>query len=77
MKQAEKLDRLNLFYNLEERALDPRQSDKIWLLYEARQWTYKAFYDTVLVVGQWLKNTHGVQKNEIVALDCMNHPYAL
>lgn len=74
IKKAEKNGTQNFFYRLEEHALDAKQAERPLLVYEGREWTYRQFYDTVLKYGQWLKNTLGVKKGDIIALDCMNRP---
>lgn len=73
-KRLQDSDRLNFFYVLEEHALNPKQGDRLYLIYQGRMWTYRQFYDMALRYGQWLKKTHGVVPDEIVALDCMNRP---
>lgn len=73
-KKLDKTRRHNFFYRLEDHALDSKTAHRPLLIYEGREWSYRQFYDTVLRYGQWLKHTHGVQKDEIVALDCMNRP---
>ena len=70
----ERRDRVNFFYELEDLALRQKSADRIWIMYEGREWTYKQSYDTILKYGQWLKTEHGVQPGEIVAMDCMNSP---
>ena len=67
----EKKDRLNLFYILEEHALG-KLANKVLLIFEGRQWTYKEVYDTALKYGTWLKKTYGIKSKEIVAMDFMN-----
>ncbi|KAF4552985.1 AMP-binding enzyme-like protein 10 [Elsinoe fawcettii] len=41
---------------------------------KCREWTYREVYDIVLKYAQWLKEEHGVKKDDIVALDCGNKP---
>lgn len=43
-------------------------------MYEGQQWTYKETYDIALKYGTWLKETFGVQKGDVVAMDSMNCP---
>jgi len=73
-KGIEKTGRWNYFYTLEDQALDPTQGQRLFLIYEGRQWTYRQFYDNALRYGQWLKTKHAVVQDEVVALDCMNRP---
>ena len=67
---------LNAFYRLEERALDPNAAvrDKPFLIYQGQEWSYKAAYEVVLKYATWLKERHGVQRKEIVAMDFTNKP---
>ena len=67
-------DRANLFYVLEDAALNKKTGERIWIMYDGRGWTYKQAYDNVLKYGQWLKTERGVQPGDIVAMDCMNSP---
>lgn len=67
----EKKDRLNLFYILEEHALG-KNANKVLLIFEGRQWTYKEVYETALKYGTWLKTKYGIKSKEIVAMDFMN-----
>ena len=70
----ERRDRTNLFYTLESQALHKKTRDRIWIMYEGREWTYRQAYDTILKYGQWLKKELEVQPGDIVAMDCMNSP---
>lgn len=38
------------------------------------EWTYAEAYTMVLQYARWLKDTHGVKKNEIIAMDFQNKP---
>jgi acyl-CoA synthetase (AMP-forming)/AMP-acid ligase II len=71
-KYRELRDRVSMFYVLENHALNSAQADKIFMIYEGREYSYKQTYDTVLKYGQWLKTKHNVQPRDIVALDFMN-----
>ncbi|KAG8533132.1 uncharacterized protein KY384_001915 [Bacidia gigantensis] len=65
-------NRINLFYLLE--SLSESRANDPFLVYQDHQWTYKEVYDTVLRYGTWLKQSHGVSKGEVVAIDFMNSP---
>ncbi len=67
-------DRLNIFYLLEEHATSKGSADRIFLMFEGREWSYKQAYDTVIKYGTWLKQKYAIQKGEIVAMDFMNGP---
>ncbi|KAJ5895029.1 AMP-dependent synthetase/ligase [Penicillium taxi] len=72
IKFAQRRDRMNLFYTLEDHALSPKTAGKAFLVYNGRSWTFHAAYIMALRYGTWFKNTHGVQQKDIVALDFMN-----
>ncbi|KAK5136263.1 hypothetical protein LTR08_003870 [Meristemomyces frigidus] len=82
---VEKQDRVNLFYAFEGHALDPTTAKRAFLVVPAdpatlqpqTEWTYAEAYETVLRYASWLKEAHGVQKNEIVAIDFTNRPQFL
>ncbi|KAJ5156393.1 Isopenicillin N epimerase component 1 [Penicillium capsulatum] len=69
---AEKNDRLSLFYVLEDRARSPSTADREFIVYNGQSWTFRETYTTALRYGTWLKQTHGVQSKDIVAVDFMN-----
>ncbi|KAJ5928268.1 hypothetical protein N7466_007224 [Penicillium verhagenii] len=69
---AEKTDRLNLFYVLENHALSPNTADKEFIVFNGRTWSYRETYDTALRFGNWFQNVHNVGHKEIVAIDSMN-----
>jgi acyl-CoA synthetase (AMP-forming)/AMP-acid ligase II len=69
--RREKKDRLNHFYQLEHHALSSH-SNRILLIFEGRQWTYKEVYEKALSYGTWLKQKHNVKSKEIVAVDFVN-----
>ena len=71
---AEKRDRLNPFYILEENATSKKTATRTFLAYEGREWTYKEVYDNVLQYGSWLKAKHSIAPSEVVAMDFMNCP---
>lgn len=64
-------DRMLVYHDLETHALSDRGS-YLFLEFEGRSWTYRAFYDEVQKVGNWLMNELGVQRDEIVALNGPN-----
>ncbi|KAH9841220.1 Very long-chain fatty acid transport protein [Teratosphaeria destructans] len=82
MGQLEKKDRVNCFYKLEEWAIDAKTAGRTFLVIpsdESRpgaqtEWTYAEAYETILKYARWLKEAHGVQKEEIVAMDFTNRP---
>ena len=69
---AEKKDRVNLFYKLEEHAHSKHTADRTFLVYEGKSWTFKETYDIVLKYGTWMKTTYGIGPKEVVALDFQN-----
>jgi acyl-CoA synthetase (AMP-forming)/AMP-acid ligase II len=80
--KLEKADRINTFYRFEEIAKDPKFANRPFLIVPKTEndptgrteWTYAEAYDTVLKYARWLKETHGVQKNEVIAMDFTNKP---
>lgn len=72
MARNEKRGRLNLFYVLEDHALNKKTADCILLIFEGRQWTYKEVYQAVLKQGAWLKKNYGIKPQDIVVMDFMN-----
>lgn len=71
---AEKRDRLNPFYLLEEHATSRKSASKAFIAYEGKEWTYKEVYDVVLQYGSWLKSKYSVAPGEVIAMDFMNCP---
>lgn len=69
---AERQDRLNIFYVLEQHALAPTTADRPFIVYNGRTWTFHETYTTVLRYGTYFKHVHGVKPKEIVAMDFMN-----
>lgn len=69
--KREKDDRLNMFYILEEHAKGKFANDT-FIIFEGKKWTFKETYDIVLKYGTWLKTTHNVKPEEIVAMDFTN-----
>ncbi|EMC94672.1 hypothetical protein BAUCODRAFT_132516 [Baudoinia panamericana UAMH 10762] len=82
LERLAKQDRVNIFYRFEELAKDPKTAAKVFLVVpkeeansrQRTQWTYAEAYETVLKYARWLKDEHGIQKNEIVAIDFTNQP---
>jgi acyl-CoA synthetase (AMP-forming)/AMP-acid ligase II len=66
----ERRDVLNTFYILESAARE--HPDRVFIIYQGKQWTYKESYVKALRYGTWLKTKFGVSSGEVVALDCMN-----
>lgn len=69
---AQRRDKLNLFYNLENNALDSSSKDRPFLVYNGRSWTYHETYMMALRYGTWFKKVHGIKPKEVVALNMMN-----
>ncbi|KAK5123283.1 hypothetical protein LTR85_002713 [Meristemomyces frigidus] len=82
MSKLEKQDRVNDFYAFERHATDSKSWSRNFLIVptdpahpsKQTEWTYAEAYETVLKYARWLKEVHGVQKNEIVAIDFTNKP---
>ncbi|KAK0853025.1 long-chain fatty acid transporter fat1 [Friedmanniomyces endolithicus] len=78
----EKADRVNAFYAFERWATDPQTRDRVFLATPhdpatpasrpQREWTYAEAYEIVGKYARWLREVHGVQKGEIVAMDFTN-----
>lgn len=69
---AERGDRLNLFYILENHALSPTTADQEFIVYDGRSYTFHETYTMALRYGAWLKKVHRVRRKDIVAIDFMN-----
>ena len=65
-------DRINAFYLLEDYATSRSHADKDLLIFEGKHHTYAQSYDRVLRYGAWLKDTLGIQKGDVVAMDFQN-----
>ncbi|KAK3674870.1 long-chain fatty acid transporter fat1 [Recurvomyces mirabilis] len=78
--RKEKQDRINIFYDFEKWALDAQASRRNFLMIpntegqQKTEWTYAESYKIVLKYARWLQDVHGVQKNEIVAINITNKP---
>lgn len=68
----EKLDRVNLFYCLEKHATTRNTSDRSFIVFNGKEWTFKEVYDIVLRYGTWLKKTLAIAPGDVVAIDFMN-----
>ncbi|KAL3475149.1 hypothetical protein BJX99DRAFT_247682 [Aspergillus californicus] len=69
---AERRESLNLFYTLENHALNPASKDHPFIVYDGRTWTTHETYVLALRYGTWFKKVHGIKPREIVALNMMN-----
>jgi len=82
MPALEKQDRVNIFYNFEGFAKDPKSAQRAFVVtpkdpaspYAKTEWTYAEAYEVVLKYARWLKEVHRIQKNEIIAMDFKNKP---
>ncbi|GIZ39320.1 hypothetical protein CKM354_000270700 [Cercospora kikuchii] len=82
LKRLEKQDRVNVFYRFEELAKTPTQAGKLFLVVPKdenepnaqTEWTYAEAYALILKYARWLKETHGVRKEEIIAMNFKNTP---
>lgn len=80
--KLEKQDRVNSFYHFEEMAKNPKVANRPFLVIPQEgvhpggrtEWTYAEAYEIVLKYARWLKETHGVQKSEVIAMDFKNKP---
>lgn len=63
---------VNNFYKLEDNALSPATASHTFLLFGDNAYTYAQVYEKALRYGSWWKETMGVQKDDVVALDFMN-----
>ena len=70
--QAERKDKVNFFYVLEDHAKSKKYAHAPFIAYEEREWTYKEVYDTVLQYATWMKSKYAVAPREVVAMDYMN-----
>ncbi|KAL8828858.1 MAG: hypothetical protein Q9191_002353 [Dirinaria sp. TL-2023a] len=71
-KRADKWDRYNLFYTLEDRARSRKNANVPFIAYGGQQWTYKEVYDITLQYAAWLKSQYAIVPGEVVAMDFMN-----
>ncbi|KAL2139425.1 hypothetical protein VTI28DRAFT_5239 [Corynascus sepedonium] len=70
--RARRGNRINVFYVLEERALDKQVRGRPFVLFEGRSFTYAETYERALRYGAWLRERHGVREGDVVALDYQN-----
>ena len=71
---AEKRDRVNPFYTLEEHAVSKQSATRPFIAYEGTEWTYKEVYDIALQYATWLKLKYSVAPGEVIAIYSMNCP---
>lgn len=72
MLWRERTGKLNLFYDLEYWATNPKTADTPFLLFEDRRWTFREGLEETLKHGTWLREQYGIKKDEIVAMDFPN-----
>ncbi|KAH7240579.1 long-chain fatty acid transporter fat1 [Fusarium solani] len=72
MYYREWVDRLNLFYLVENIAKNPKTADRLFIIFEGKRLSYGEVYDRALRCGHWLKTEQGVKKDDIVAVDFQN-----
>ncbi|KKZ61643.1 hypothetical protein EMCG_03828 [[Emmonsia] crescens] len=68
-----KQDKTLMYHFLEEHAIGENQNS-VFLMFEGRSWTFKQFFEDVHGVGNWLMNSLGIERGELVALDGGNSP---
>lgn len=66
--KLEKEDRMNMFYRIEEHALNKKTADQTFLIYNNSRYTYKQSYEIIIRYGTWLKQTYNIKPKEIVAM---------
>lgn len=69
---SERRDRVNLFYILEQHALNRSTANHPFVVYNGQTWTFYEVYQTSLRYGTYFKKTYNVKAGEIVAMDFMN-----
>ncbi|KAF3762177.1 acetyl-CoA synthetase-like protein [Cryphonectria parasitica EP155] len=72
MMWRERTGKLSLFYDLEYWAHNSKTADTPFLLFEDRSWTYRQALEQALKHGTWLRETFGIKKDDIVAMDFTN-----
>ena len=70
--RAKRANKFNVFYVLEQHALNKTSAGRAFILFEGKSYTYAETYHTVLRYGAWLRERHGVRERDIVALDYQN-----
>ncbi|KAI1800317.1 acetyl-CoA synthetase-like protein [Daldinia bambusicola] len=65
-------DRCNEFYTLENAAKDTATSNRPFILFQDKSWTYAEVYEMALKYGNWFKTKFGVKPKDIVAVDLQN-----
>lgn len=63
---------MSIFYKLEENALSPATANHPFLLFGDNSYTYAQVYEKALRYGVWWKETMGVERDDVVALNFMN-----
>jgi len=71
---AERNDKINVWYTLEDHAKSKKNAHPVFIAYEGREWTYKEVYDIVLQYAAWIKLKYSIAPGEVVAMDFMNSP---
>lgn len=69
---AERNDKINVWYILENHAKSRKNAHVAFIVYEGREWTYKEVYDIVLQYATWMKSKYSITRGEVVAMDFMN-----
>lgn len=69
---AERNDKINVWYTLENHAKSKKNARVAFIVYEGREWTYKEVYDVVLQYATWMKSKYSIAPGEVVAMDFMN-----
>ncbi|KAL7906020.1 very long-chain acyl-CoA synthetase/fatty acid transporter [Trichoderma velutinum] len=72
VRHGVKHDTINLFYNLESSAQDPRLANQLLLIFEGRTHTYAQVYDKILRYGHWIRSRFDVKPKDVVAMDFEN-----
>ncbi|CAK7229407.1 long-chain fatty acid transporter fat1 [Sporothrix curviconia] len=72
MAWRRRMGTMSIFYKLEENALSSTKANHPFLLFGDKSYTYAEVYDKALRYGNWWKETMGVKKNDVVAINYMN-----
>ncbi|KAI0106829.1 acetyl-CoA synthetase-like protein [Daldinia grandis] len=68
----ERKDRCSTFYTLEEAAKNKVTSNRPFIRFQDKSWTYAEVYEMALKYGDWFKTKFGVKSKDIVAVDLQN-----
>ncbi|KAI1652399.1 acetyl-CoA synthetase-like protein [Daldinia decipiens] len=68
----ERKDRCSTFYTLEEAAKNKSTSNRPFIRFQDKSWTYAEVYEMALKYGNWFKTKFGVKSKDIVAVDLQN-----